>query len=181
MRHAKIDFGAPVGGPESGTAGLGRPSVFSTNQKESFNVFLCGHPIALGNDAEVATTSLLLCNLTFWLTVGRPYAIFGFVLRAGHHIQPKSMHHVPSFNESLPNGVTLFEASRTSVRWPAASQTIGLLIIQEQVNRRDNNDRIVACHREARDEDLRDTGMVMLPSLSYLACACGGAGARRQR
>jgi hypothetical protein len=56
------------------------------------------------------------------------------------------------------------------------------LIIQEQVNRRDNNnDRIAACHREARDEDLRDTGMVMLPSLSYLACACGGAGARRQR
>lgn len=64
----------------------------------------------------------------------------------------------------------------------SCDQIIGLLIIQEQVNRRDNNnDRIAACHREARDEDLRDTGMVMLPSLSYLACACGGAGARRQR
>jgi hypothetical protein len=180
VRHAKIDFSAPVEGPESGTAGLG-PQRFQRQPKRDLQRLVCGHPIALGNDAELATTSLLLCDLSCWLTVGPSYAIFVFVLRAGHHTQPKSMHHVPSFNDSLPNGVTLFAASRTSVRWPASNQNIGLLIIQEQVNRRDNNDRIVACHREARDEDLRDTGMVMLPSLSYLACACGGAGARRQR
>lgn len=120
-----IDFGAPVGGPESGTAGLGRPSTFSTNQTESVNVLsVCGHPIAPENDSEAATTSLLLCDLSLWLTVGPRYSILVFVLRAGHHTQSGSMHHVPSINDSLPNGVTLFAASRTArtvPRWPASS------------------------------------------------------------
>jgi hypothetical protein len=50
---ATIDFDAPVGGPESGTAGLARPSNLSANETERFNVLSVGF---LSHLEMIATT-----------------------------------------------------------------------------------------------------------------------------
>jgi len=97
--QATIDFGAPVGGPESGTAGLARPSIFSANQTERFNVL----PFALrSHSGMIAATLLLLCefsDLRITCVIRSLPLCYGLAIDPGVR-SAGTTHHVPSFCDS---------------------------------------------------------------------------------